>query len=158
MSIIRTNVFGVLLMSAAAWAQTAQINGIIRDSSGLAIPGAAIKATQTATGVVRTTVSSDNGNYALSNLAVRLGGAGAADVAKIKAPLMLHYAGLDERINAGWPAYEAALKANGVKYQAFVYPNTNHGFNNDTTPRYDEAAAKLAWSRTIAFLNETLRT
>jgi len=82
----------------------------------------------------------------------------AADVAKIKAPLMLHYAGLDERINAGWPAYEAALKANGVKYQAFIYPNTNHGFNNDTTPRYDEAAAKLAWSRIIAFLNENLRT
>ena len=82
----------------------------------------------------------------------------AADVAKIKAPLMLHYAGLDERINAGWPAYEAALKANGVKYQAFIYPNTNHGFNNDTTPRYDEAAAKLAWSRTIAFLNENLRS
>jgi carboxymethylenebutenolidase len=81
----------------------------------------------------------------------------AADAAKIKAPLMLHYAGLDERINAGWPAYEAALKANGVKYQAFIYPNTNHGFNNDTTPRYDEAAAKLAWSRTIAFLNENLR-
>jgi carboxymethylenebutenolidase len=82
----------------------------------------------------------------------------AADVAKIKAPLMLHYAGLDDRINAGWPAYEAALKANGVKYQAFIYPNTNHGFNNDTTPRYDEAAAKLAWSRTIAFLNENLRS
>jgi carboxymethylenebutenolidase len=82
----------------------------------------------------------------------------AADVAKIKAPLMLHYAGLDERINAGWPAYEAALKANGVKYQAFIYPNTNHGFNNDTTPRYDEAAAKLAWSRTIAFLNDNLRS
>jgi carboxymethylenebutenolidase len=81
----------------------------------------------------------------------------AADAAKIKAALMLHYAGLDERINAGWPAYEAALKANGVKYQAFIYPNTNHGFNNDTTPRYDEAAAKLAWSRTIAFLNENLR-
>jgi carboxymethylenebutenolidase len=72
----------------------------------------------------------------------------AADAAKIKAPLMLQYAGLDERINAGWPAYEAALKANNVKYQAFVYPNTNHGFHNDTTPRYDEAAAKLAWSRT----------
>jgi carboxymethylenebutenolidase len=81
----------------------------------------------------------------------------AADVAKIKAPLMIHYAGLDERINAGWPAYEAALKANGVKYQVFMYPNTNHGFHNDTTPRYDEAAAKLAWSRTIAFLNGNLR-
>jgi carboxymethylenebutenolidase len=81
----------------------------------------------------------------------------AADVAKIKAPLMIHYAGLDERINAGWPAYEAALKANGVKYQMFMYPNTNHGFHNDTTPRYDEAAAKLAWSRTVAFFNENLR-
>jgi carboxymethylenebutenolidase len=81
----------------------------------------------------------------------------AADTAKIKAPLMLHYAGLDERIDAGWPAYEAALKANGVKYQMFMYPNTNHGFHNDTTPRYDEAAAKLAWSRTIAFFNENLR-
>ena len=82
----------------------------------------------------------------------------AADVAKIKAPLLIHYAGLDERINAGWPAYEAALKANGVKYQMYMYPNTNHGFHNDTTPRYDEAAAKLAWSRTIAFLNENLRS
>jgi carboxymethylenebutenolidase len=81
----------------------------------------------------------------------------AADAAKIKAPLMLHYAGLDDRIDAGWPAYEAALKANNVKYQAFTYPNTNHGFHNDTTPRYDEAAAKLAWSRTIDFLNQNLR-
>ncbi len=87
------------------------------------------------------------------------GGQPSADsVAKIKAPLMIHYAGLDERINGGWPAYEAALKANGVKYQMFMYPNTNHGFHNDTTPRYDEAAAKLAWSRTLAFLNENLRT
>jgi len=81
----------------------------------------------------------------------------AADVPKIKAPLMLHYAGLDDRINAGWPAYEAALKANGVKYQMFMYPNTNHGFHNDTTPRFDEAAAKLAWSRTMAFFNENLK-
>ena len=80
----------------------------------------------------------------------------AADAAKIKAPLLIHYAALDDRINAGWPAYEAALKANGVKYQMFMYPNTNHGFHNDTTPRYDEAAAKLAWSRTIAFFNENL--
>jgi carboxymethylenebutenolidase len=87
------------------------------------------------------------------------GGQPSADsVAKIKAPLMIHYAALDDRINAGWPAYETALKANGIKYQMFMYPNTNHGFNNDTTPRYDEAAAKLAWSRTIAFLNENLRT
>jgi carboxymethylenebutenolidase len=81
----------------------------------------------------------------------------AADVAKIKAPLMLHYAGLDERVNAGWPAYEAALKANGVRYQAFTYPGVNHGFHNDSTPRYDEAAAKLAWSRTLEFLNQNLR-
>jgi carboxymethylenebutenolidase len=82
----------------------------------------------------------------------------AADTAKIKAPLQLHYAGLDERINAGWPAYEEALKANGVKYEMFLYPGTNHGFHNDTTPRYDEDAAKLAWLRTIAFLNAHLRS
>lgn len=81
----------------------------------------------------------------------------AADTAKIKAPLLIQYAGLDERVNAGWPAFEAALKANGVKYQMYMYPGTNHGFHNDTTPRYDEAAAKLAWSRTIAFFNENLR-
>jgi carboxymethylenebutenolidase len=81
----------------------------------------------------------------------------AADAAKIQAPLLLHYAGLDERIDAGWPAYETALKAHGVRYQAFIYPNTNHGFHNDTTPRYDEAAAKLAWSRTLAFFDEHLR-
>jgi carboxymethylenebutenolidase len=81
----------------------------------------------------------------------------AENAAKIKAPLLIHYAALDERINAGWPAYEAALKANGVKYQMFMYANTNHGFHNDSTPRYDEDAAKLAWSRTLAFLNENLR-
>jgi carboxymethylenebutenolidase len=81
----------------------------------------------------------------------------AAEVPKIKAPLLIHYAGLDERVNAGWPAYEAALKANGVRYQAFIYPNVNHGFNNDTTPRYDEAAAKLSWQRTLDFLNKNLR-
>ena len=81
----------------------------------------------------------------------------AADVAKIKAPLLIHYAGLDERVNAGWPAYEAALKANGVKYQMHMYPGVNHGFHNDTTPRYDEAAAKLAWSRTMAFFGENLK-
>ncbi len=80
-----------------------------------------------------------------------------ADSAKIKAPLLIHYAALDERVNAGWPAWEAALKANGVKYQMYMYPGTNHGFHNDTTPRYDEAAAKLAWSRTIAFFKETLK-
>ena len=82
----------------------------------------------------------------------------AADTAKIKAPLLIHYAALDDRTNAGWPAFEAALKANGVKYQMYMYPNTNHGFHNDTTPRYDEAAAKLAWSRTVAFFKENLGT
>ena len=81
----------------------------------------------------------------------------AADVAKIKASLLIHYAEVDERINAGWPAYEAALKANRITYTAYIYPGTNHGFHNDTTPRYDEAAATLAWDRTIAFLNETLK-
>jgi carboxymethylenebutenolidase len=81
----------------------------------------------------------------------------AEDVAKIKAPLLIHYAGLDERINAGWPAYEAALKANKVRYEAFIYPNVNHGFHNDTTPRYDEAAAKLAWQRTVDFFAKNLR-
>lgn len=82
----------------------------------------------------------------------------AADTAKIKAPLLIHYAALDERIDAGWPAFETALKANGVKYQMYMYAGTNHGFHNDTTPRYDEAAAKLAWSRTLAFFNEHLRS
>lgn len=82
----------------------------------------------------------------------------AAGVAKIKAPLLIHYAGLDERINAGWPAYEAALKANRVKYEMYMYPGVNHGFHNDTTPRYDEAAAKLAWQRTVDFLNQHLRS
>ena len=76
---------------------------------------------------------------------------------KIKAPLMIHYAGLDDRINAGWPAFETALKANGTSYEMFMYPNVNHGFHNDTTPRYDETAAKLAWSRTVAFLDKNLR-
>jgi len=82
----------------------------------------------------------------------------AEDVPKIKAPLLLHYAGQDERINAGWPAYEQALKAAGVKYQAFVYAGVQHAFNNDTTPRYDEAAAKLAWQRTTDFFREHLRS
>ncbi|WP_036263808.1 dienelactone hydrolase family protein [Methylocapsa aurea] len=82
----------------------------------------------------------------------------AEDTAKIKAPLLIHYAGVDDRINAGWPAFEAALKANGVTYQAYIYPGVQHGFNNDTTPRYDEAAAKLAWRRTIEFFNAHLST
>ena len=81
----------------------------------------------------------------------------ADDAAKIKAPLLLQYAGKDERVNSGWPAYEQALKAAGVKYQVYIYPDVEHGFNNDTTPRYDEAAAKLAWKRTIEFFNKYLR-
>jgi carboxymethylenebutenolidase len=81
----------------------------------------------------------------------------AEDVAKIKASLLIHYAEKDDRIDAGWPAYEAALKANNVKYEQFTYAGTQHGFNNDTTPRYDEAAAKLAWSRTIEFFKKTLK-
>jgi len=80
----------------------------------------------------------------------------AADVARIRAPLLIHDAGKDERILAGWPAYEAALKANRVDYQHFVYPGVEHGFNNDTTPRYDEAAATLAWGRTMAFFKAKL--
>jgi carboxymethylenebutenolidase len=82
----------------------------------------------------------------------------AADAAKIKAPLMLHYAGLDTRVNSGWPAFEEALKANHVNYTAYIYDGVNHGFHNDTTPRYDEGAAKLAWQRTLDFFNKYLRT
>ena len=80
----------------------------------------------------------------------------AEDAAKIKAALMMHYAENDDGVNKTVPAYEAALKANKVRYQAFVYPGTNHGFHNDTTPRYDEAAAKLSWSRTLGFFKEQL--
>ncbi len=80
----------------------------------------------------------------------------AEDVPKIQAPLLLHYAGLDQRINKGWPDYEAALKANGKDYTAHLYPNVNHGFHNDTTPRYDAASAELAWSRTVEFFNAKL--
>jgi carboxymethylenebutenolidase len=81
----------------------------------------------------------------------------AADVPKIKARLLLHYAGLDTRVNGGWPAYEEALKANHLPYTAHIYENTNHGFHNDTTPRYDETAAKLAWQRTLDFFEKNLR-
>lgn len=77
--------------------------------------------------------------------------AAAADVPRIKAPILLHYAELDTRINEGWPAYEAALKAAGVPHEAHVYPGVNHGFHNDSTPRYDAAAAQLAWDRTLAW-------
>ncbi|HEY7657186.1 MAG TPA: dienelactone hydrolase family protein, partial [Burkholderiales bacterium] len=80
----------------------------------------------------------------------------AEDAAKIKASLLLHFAENDDNVNKTWPAYEQALKANNVRYQAHVYPGTNHGFHNDTTPRYDEAAAKLSWSRTVAFFKEQL--
>jgi len=81
----------------------------------------------------------------------------AEDVPKIHAPLLLHYAGLDTRVNEGWPAYEAALKANNKSYAAYIYPNVNHGFHNNTTPRYDKAAADLAWQRTIDFFKEKLK-
>jgi len=79
------------------------------------------------------------------------------DVAKIKCPLMIQSAEVDERINASWPAFEQALKAANVTYERHLYPGTQHGFNNDTTPRYDAAAAKLAWERTIAFFNKYVR-
>jgi carboxymethylenebutenolidase len=109
------------------------------------------------------------GGGIVNTLAVRLGAdlsAGvpfygaqpsAEDAAKIKAPLLLHYASLDTRITGGWPAYEAALKANHATYTAYIYEGANHGFHNDTTPRYDEAAAKLAWQRTLDFFNKYLR-
>jgi len=109
------------------------------------------------------------GGGVVNTLAVRLGDAltagvpfygaqpPAADVAKIKAHMLIHYAGMDERIDAGWPAYEAALKANKVDYQAFIYQGAQHGFNNDTTPRFDEASAKLAWQRTTDWFNKFLR-
>ncbi len=81
----------------------------------------------------------------------------AEDAARVKAPLLIHFAGVDERINAAWPGYEAALKAAGARYAAHQYAGTQHGFNNDTTPRFDAAAAKLAWERTLAFFNQNLR-
>jgi carboxymethylenebutenolidase len=84
------------------------------------------------------------------------GQAPVEDVPRIKASLMLHYASEDPRVNAGWPAYEAALKEHKVSYQAFIYEATQHGFHNDTTPRYNKDAATLAWQRTIDFFKETL--
>lgn len=80
----------------------------------------------------------------------------AEDVPRIKAPLLIHYAALDTRINEGWPAYEAALKANHKPYQAWIYPGVNHGFHNDSTPRYDKAAADLAWDRTLGWFRQYL--
>ena len=82
---------------------------------------------------------------------------GAEDTAKIKAALLIHYAEADQRINAGWPAWEEALKKNNIRYTMRMYPATQHGFHNDTTPRYDEAAAKLAWQRTLDFFELHLR-
>jgi len=84
-------------------------------------------------------------------------GVTADEAKKIKARLLIHFAETDERINAAWPGYEAALKANKIKYEAHTYAGTQHGFHNDTTPRYDEAAAKLAWKRTLAFFKKHLR-
>ena len=110
------------------------------------------------------------GGGIVNNLAVRLGSdlaAGvpfygaqppAADAAKIKAPLLLQYGGLDANINKGWPAFDEALKANNVPHTGYIYEGANHGFHNDTTPRYDEAAAKLAWTRTIDFFNKYLKS
>jgi carboxymethylenebutenolidase len=109
------------------------------------------------------------GGTMVNRLAVRMpelaagvpfyGGAPATeDVPKIKAALLLNFAEQDPNVNKRWPAYEAALKANGVKYEAHIYPKTNHAFHNDTTPRYDEAAAKLAWQRTIDHFNKTLKS
>jgi carboxymethylenebutenolidase len=80
------------------------------------------------------------------------------ETAQIKAPLLLHFAELDERVNAGWAAYETALQHNNVVYQAHFYEGVNHGFHNNTTPRYDEVAATLAWERTIAFFNSQLKS
>ena len=109
------------------------------------------------------------GGGVVNNLAVRLGSdlaaaaafygrqPGADDTAKIKAPLMLHYAGNDQGINSGIAAFEEALKANNKTYTKYVYDGTQHGFHNDTTPRFDEAAANLAWQRTVEFFNKNLR-
>lgn len=85
------------------------------------------------------------------------GGQPTEDIDKINAPLLLHFGELDKRVNAGWPAYEAALKAHGKKYEAYIYEKANHGFHNDTTPRYDREAAELAWDRTIAFFKKELQ-
>ncbi|CAN5449773.1 YghX family hydrolase [soil metagenome] len=108
------------------------------------------------------------GGWISNMMAVRIPGLAAAvpfygsqptaeDVPKINAPLLLHYAGLDTRVNEGWSAYESALKANSKAYTACIYDNVNHGFHNDTTPRYDKAAAELAWQRTTDFFKEYLK-
>ena len=108
------------------------------------------------------------GGWISNMMAVRLPGLGAAvpyygrqpeaeDAKKIKAPLLLQYGELDTRVNAGWPAFEAILKENNIEYQAYMYPGVNHGFHNNTTPRYDKEAAQLSWERTIAFFDKHLR-
>ncbi len=108
------------------------------------------------------------GGWVANMMAVRIADLAAAvpfyggqppseDVPKIQAPLLLHYAELDTRVNEGWPAYEAALKANNKTHTAYLYATTNHGFHNDTTPRYDKAAAELAWKRTVDFFGEKLK-
>lgn len=108
------------------------------------------------------------GGWIANMMAVRIPGLAAAvpfyggqpaveDVPKIKAPLQLHFAELDTRVNEGWPTYEAALKNNQKEYKGYMYANVNHGFHNDTTPRYDKAAAELAWKRTIGFFGEKLK-
>ena len=84
------------------------------------------------------------------------GGQPKENIDKINAPLMLQFAGLDERVNAGWPAYEGALKENNKEYEAYVYPEVNHGFHNTSTPRYNKEAAELAWSRTVSFFKKHL--
>lgn len=108
------------------------------------------------------------GGWISNMMAVRIPELGAAvpyyggqpteeDTANIKAPLMIHYAELDNRVNEGWPAYEEALKKHTKEYTTFIYPEVNHGFHNNTTPRYDEAAANLSWNRTIDFFKEKLK-
>jgi len=109
------------------------------------------------------------GGWISNMMAVRLPDLGAAvpyygrqpsdeDAAKIKCPLLLQYGELDTRVNAGWPAFEAVLKANSIEHQAYIYPEVNHGFHNNTTPRYDKQAADLSWERTIAFFNTHLKS
>ena len=108
------------------------------------------------------------GGWISNMMAVRLPDLGAAvpyygrqpldeDAVKIKAPLLLQYGELDSRVNAGWPAFEKVLKANNIEYQTYIYPEVNHGFHNNTTPRYDKEAANLSWERTIAFFKKHLK-
>ncbi|MGH8648429.1 MAG: dienelactone hydrolase family protein, partial [Burkholderiales bacterium] len=108
------------------------------------------------------------GGLVVNQLAVRIPDLAAAvpfygrqvsadNVAKIRAPLLIHYAEHDDGVNGGWRPFEAALKSNKVRYEMHMYPGTQHGFHNDTTPRYDEAAARLAWSRTLAFFKQHLK-